>query len=96
VRVAYSADASRNLENIIAVIAKDFPSAYDGFVARLGAIERQIALWPNSARLVAGRAGVRMVPLVRYPYRLFYTVLPDAVYVLHVEHAARMSGPISL
>ena len=92
-RVAYSAEASRNLENIIAVIAKDFPSAYDGFVARLGAIERQIALWPNSARLVAGRAGVRMV---RYPYRLFYTVLPDAVYVLHVEHAARMSGPISL
>ena len=55
-RGAYSAEASRNLENITAVIAKDFPSAYDGFVARLGAIERQIALWPNSARLVAGRA----------------------------------------
>ena len=57
---------------------------------------------PLSAKLRSGRTvpgslrGVRMVPLVQYPYRLFYTVLPDAVYVLHVEHAARMSGPISL
>jgi toxin ParE1/3/4 len=38
---------------------------------------------------VAERPGVRRVPLVRYPYILFYKVLADEVVVLRVVHGAR-------
>jgi hypothetical protein len=32
---------------------------------------------------------VRVVPLGRYPYKIFYRVTKDAVEILHVHHAAR-------
>jgi plasmid stabilization system protein ParE len=35
------------------------------------------------------RPGVRRVPLVRYPYLIFYKVLGDEVIVLRVVHGAR-------
>lgn len=35
-------------------------------------------------------AGVRMVPLVRYPFLIFYTVDGAYVVILHVRHAARL------
>jgi len=54
-----------------------------------GAVERRIGRWPQSAREVVGRAGVRVVPLIRYPYKIFYRVMPDAVEVLHIRHSAR-------
>jgi hypothetical protein len=39
--------------------------------------------------MVEQREGVRVVPLVRYPYRIFYRVAGDAAEILHVHHAAR-------
>jgi len=38
---------------------------------------------------VAERPGVRRVPLLRYPYVVFYRVLDDEVIVLRVVHGAR-------
>jgi len=41
--------------------------------------------------VVEQRSSVRVVPLVRYPYRIFYRVGGDGdvVEILHVHHAAR-------
>ena len=33
--------------------------------------------------------GVRVLPLTRYPYLIFYAVLDETVAVLHVRHGAR-------
>lgn len=33
--------------------------------------------------------GVRVLPLTRYPYLIFYAVLSDTVAVLHIRHGAR-------
>ena len=33
-------------------------------------------------------AVARVVPLVRYPYKMFYRVTPDAVEILYIHHAA--------
>lgn len=34
--------------------------------------------------------GVRMAPLGRYPYLIFYAIERDDVVVLHVRHGARL------
>jgi toxin ParE1/3/4 len=32
---------------------------------------------------------IRVVPLVRYPFRIFYQVEQDHILILHIHHAAR-------
>jgi plasmid stabilization system protein ParE len=53
-------------------------------IARIGA-------WPESAEEVAERPGVRVVPLIRYPYKIFYRVTTEAVEILYIHHAARQA-----
>jgi len=89
-RVVYTGAALQDLDEILSFIAARFPTAYSGFEMRMRAIERRIGQWPESAQAVAQRPGVRMVPLVRYPYKIFYRVDPDAVVILHVHHATRL------
>jgi toxin ParE1/3/4 len=89
VRVVYTDDALRDLDDILRFIAAEFPRAYQPFELRLRAIERRIGQWPASAREVAERPGVRVVPMIRYPYKIFYRVTTEVVEILHVHHAAR-------
>ena len=44
---------------------------------------------PHSARASTGYEGVRVLPLGRYPYKVFYRVTRDVVEILHIHHAAR-------
>jgi plasmid stabilization system protein ParE len=48
-----------------------------------------IAQHPKAAASVPERPGMRVVPLVRYPYKIFYRVLDDRVKILHIRHTAR-------
>ena len=49
----------------------------------------RIAEMPESGEVVPERDGVRVVPLVRYPFRIFYAVTEDAVTILHIRHTSR-------
>ena len=91
-RIVYTDRALRDLDEILTSIETDFPSANQGFVARLRSIERQIGRWPDSAQEVAGRTGIRTVPFVRYPYRLFYRVRDETVQIVAIHHTSR-NGP---
>jgi toxin ParE1/3/4 len=88
-KVRYTDEALRDLDEILAYIATHYPGISASFQKRLRAIERRIGEWPNSAREVEGKPGVRMVPLIRYPYRLFYRVTNDDVEILYIHHGAR-------
>jgi plasmid stabilization system protein ParE len=44
---------------------------------------------PASAPRVEQRAGVRVVSVIRYPFRIFYRVSRDAVEILHIRHTSR-------
>ncbi len=59
------------------------------FIRRLQTIERRIGRWPESAEEVEQRPSVRMVPFLRYPYKLFYQVGSNAIEILHIHHAPR-------
>jgi toxin ParE1/3/4 len=88
-KVVFTEDALRDLDDILQYISKNYPAVYGPFEKRLRTTVTRIRAWPQSAQEVEQFPGVRSVPFIRYPYRLFYQVLPDRVEVLHVHHAAR-------
>jgi toxin ParE1/3/4 len=57
--------------------------------ARIRATIARIADMPDSAQQVAERPGVRVIPLIRYPFKIFYTVVGETVEILHIRHASR-------
>ena len=88
-RVIYTDEALRDLDQVLTFIAENYPAASAGFQRRLRVIEQRIGKWPESAREVTQRPGVRVVPFIRYPYKMFYRVMNGAVEILHIHQAAR-------
>ena len=57
-----------------------------------GAIRRAIDLlseFPGSGRMLTQRSNVRVMPVVRYPFLIFYRTTSNEVHILHVRHRAR-------
>ncbi len=88
-KVVYTDEALRDLDEILTFIAANYPTAYAPFEMRLHTAVLRIGAWPESAAEVAQRPGIRVVPLIRYPYKMFYRVTNDAVEILYIRHAAR-------
>lgn len=88
-KVVYTDEALRNLDEILGHVASHYPTISKSFEKRLRAVVARIGAWPESAQEVAGRPGVRVVPLLRYPYKLFYRVTSECVEILYIHHAAR-------
>ena len=92
-RVVFTDDALRDLDEILHFISTNYPGVYAPFEKRLRTIITRIGAWPESAREVVQRPNIRSVPFIRYPYKIFYRVLSDRVEVLHVHHSARDDDP---
>lgn len=88
-KVVFSAPAAEELDDILLEMVRLSPKAFIGFNNRLWSVIRQIGEWPWAAQMVAGRPGIRMVPLQRYPSHVFYRVLSTTVEVVHIRHGAR-------
>ena len=91
-KVVYTDEALRDLDEILTFIACNYPAISRSFGLRLDAVMTRIGRWPESAQEVEQRPGVRMVPLIRYPYRVFYRITIAAVEILHIHHAARQKA----
>jgi plasmid stabilization system protein ParE len=57
--------------------------------ALLRQITGHISAHPEAALRVDERRGVHVIPLIRYPYKVFYRVLTDRVRILHIRHTSR-------
>jgi toxin ParE1/3/4 len=57
--------------------------------ARIRIVIENIAEHPAAAQSVADRPGIHVIPLIRYPYKIFYRVLDDRVQILHIRHTSR-------
>ena len=88
-KVVYTDDASEDLDGILAYIASNYPTIYDAFLIRLRSVTARIGMWPDSAQEVAERPGVRAVPLLRYPYKVFYRNTGEVVEIMYIHHAAQ-------
>jgi len=49
----------------------------------------RIAEHPEAAAPVIERPGMRVIPLIRYPYKIFYRVFEDRIRILHIRHTSR-------
>jgi toxin ParE1/3/4 len=88
-KVGFTDDALRDLDEILHYISLNYPGVYGPFEKRLRTIVTPIGAWPKSAQEVVQRPDIRSVPFIRYPYKIFYRVHSDRVEVLHVHHSAR-------
>jgi toxin ParE1/3/4 len=74
-RRAVSAD-SRQFGEVVALAVEK----------RIREIVAILADHPEAYAQVVQRPEMRVVPLVRYPYKIFYRVLEDRVRILHIRH----------
>ena len=88
-KVVLTEEALRNLEEIRSYLANHYPGAAAKVEERIRAVFRRLEDWPESAQSVADRPGVRKVPLVRYPYGIYYRIVDQTVEVLYIHHSAR-------
>jgi plasmid stabilization system protein ParE len=57
---------------------------------RIRRVVEQVGQAPESAPRVEQRPGMRVLPLVRYPFKIFYRIIGDGtVRILHIRHTAR-------
>ena len=87
-RIRYTLRARADLSEIRAYLLERNPSAA---AAVLRTIRQRVA-WLADFPLMAPQTdepGIRALPIVRYPYRVYYEVAGDEVSILHVRHTRR-------
>ena len=84
IQIRWTEQAAQNLEDIKSFIGRDSPSYALAIVGRLYQAVTQLALFPDSGRVVPERGVPEIRELVRPPYRIVYRRLPDTVEVLLV------------
>jgi toxin ParE1/3/4 len=92
-KVTYTEEALENLDGILAYISSNYAMVYEAFQHRLRSVISRIGDWPNSAQEVAERPGVRVVPLIRYPYKIFYRINGETIETPITQHGN--SGALS-
>jgi toxin ParE1/3/4 len=87
-KVRYSETALREQNEIFAYIYERNRAAAAALVDRIERLGSLLGEFPFIGQLT-DEEGVRVMPVVRYPFLIFYTVT-DEVVILHVRHAARL------
>jgi toxin ParE1/3/4 len=89
-RVVYAPRAAADLTEIGVQSRRAFGGAVAAALETyIRATVARIAVMPESGQRLPARPVVRVVPLVRYPFKIFYTVADETVTILHIRHAAR-------
>lgn len=88
-KVVWTDEALGDLAEIAEYVTIHYPAVAPVVERRIQAVVSRIGRWPQSARRSTKRPGIRVVPLGRYPYKIFYRVTEESVEILHVHHAAR-------
>ena len=87
--VRFTGPAFAQLEAILSYLATKNPSVVGPFAARVGEILDHLSKFPKAFEEIENRSGVRRIPLQRYPYLIFYRVMPGEVVIVAIVHAAR-------
>lgn len=66
--------ALADFDDLLSYTATHYPSLLVPVQRRIHDVIAHIETWPENARRLSGRQDVRVIPLIRYPYRIFYRV----------------------
>ena len=87
--LAYSPRALADLQKIVADIEPHRPSGAASVVRKIEATVELVGQYPRAGRVLSRRAAVRVLPIGKYPYRVYYQVVGDDVEILHIRHTSR-------
>jgi len=89
-KLVYSRRALADLDEISAhYAASASPTVAESVGRRLEDVIDRICRVPQSAPRVSQRSQIRVVTVVRYPFRIFYPVRKDTIDILHIRHTSR-------
>ena len=89
-KVRYSPRALAQLEEVHQYIAQHNPRAATAVVVRIEELCEKLGEFPGMGA-ATDQSGVRLVPVVRYPYLIFYTLITGSneVRILRIRHGRR-------
>jgi len=88
-KVVWTETALRHLTAIHAFISQDSVTYAQRMVDRVTRRSEQIALFPQSGRMVPEAGLPQIREIIEGPYRLIYYVKPDQIDILAVIHGAQ-------
>jgi toxin ParE1/3/4 len=89
-KVEYSRRALTDLRDIAAYFANsDHPAGGEAVAARVEEVVARLIQAPRSGRPVTERPEVRVTPLLRYRWNIFYSVSGEVVRIVHIRHTSR-------
>lgn len=89
-KLVYSRRALADLDQIKTYyVANASPAIAEAIGRRLENVVDRVCRVPEAAPRVSQRSRVRVVAVVRYPFRIFYRVRDDAIDILHIRHTSR-------
>jgi plasmid stabilization system protein ParE len=88
--IIYSRRALADLEQIASYYSSHAsPSVSDAIQRRFLEVIEHVRRSPEIAPRVAKRSEVRVIPVVRYPFQIFYRARGDTIDILHIRHTSR-------
>jgi len=88
-KVEYSRRATTDLRKVSADSRAFGDSVAAAVERRIYEIISGVTDHPEAFAQVVERPGMRVVPLVRYPYKIFYRILEDRIRILHIRDTSR-------
>ena len=86
----YARRARVDLDQILAwYSANASPAMAQAIEQRFNDVIDRICSAPESAPRLSQRPDVRVVAVIRYPFRVFYRIRRDTVDILHIRHTSR-------
>lgn len=86
--VRYSSRAIGDLAEIADYLIARSPRGAQSVETAIHRTIEVIASFPGAGRGLRQRPTVRVMPVGRYPYLVFYTARNDEIVILHVRHGA--------
>jgi toxin ParE1/3/4 len=86
--VIYAPRAQRDLKEITAYLSERNPSASRRVLASIKSNIDTLQFFPRIGAAV-DKAGHRRLPVVRYPYAIFYRIDDEEIFILHIRHTSR-------
>ena len=83
-KIRYTPRARSDLQAIVEYLGDRSPQGMRNVRRALEVTIQLIGQYPNSGRL-AGEQTVRVLPVGRYPYLVYWTVERDEVWIVHIR-----------
>ena len=89
-RVEYSKRAIRDLKQVATYYHETAgEKVAEDISCRIAEVIERVRRTPFSAPALAQRPMLRVVLLIKYPYKIFYRVKPDVILIYHIRHTSR-------